>query len=198
MPFQIDSIKSLFDNLKKDQKQVLILAVILTAIALFAYFSLLIKPQTEGLFKTIARVGKVKADLKSAQADIARIDQMKANILAYSEKIGRYGAMLPTEDQMPALLESMSDMARAASMKIVGVTPVQENAPASKGQAYKPIPITINARAGYHELGRFFAALENSGRFMKVADVAIRENRASPKKHDVDIVVIAYVLLEGK
>jgi Tfp pilus assembly protein PilO len=60
------------------------------------------------------------------------------------------------------------------------------------------MPIAVNARAGFHELGKFFSAIENSGRFMKVADISIKSNKASPKKHDVELVVVTYTLPEAK
>jgi Tfp pilus assembly protein PilO len=163
------------------------------------YFHLLLRPQAAGMFGAMARVNKMKADLKKAETDIARIGEMKASIASYDEKIGRYGDLLPTEEGIPALLESLADMARGSNMKIVSIIPAedQESKPRS-GQAYQTIPIVISAKAGYHELGKFFSTLESSERFMKIADIRIKSGVASPKRHDVDLLVLTYILLEGK
>lgn len=195
----MSEISGLFAGLSKEQKQMLALAVVFAFLLIFVYFNVLLKPQIAGLISTSARVNKIKADLKSAQADIARMGQIRKSIETYSEKMGRYGDLLPTEEGMPALLESLSDMARASSMKIVSIVPVEDKAlRQGRGQAYQAIPIAINAKAGFHELGKFFSALENSGRFMKVADVSVKSNRASPKKHDIELLVVTYTLPEGK
>jgi type IV pilus assembly protein PilO len=196
MPVQID-IKSLVESLKKDRKKMLIACGAVACAALAAYFTLLLRPQAASLFTTMAKVGRMKADLKKAESDVAGIDKLKASIQSYSEKMESYGALLPTEGQMPALLESLSEMARGSGMKISGLAPVQEPAAAPGSRTYRPIPITINARAGFHELGKFLASVESSGRFMKISDISIRTNRASPRKHDVDLVVTAYVLTGG-
>ncbi len=145
------------------------------------------------------KVNKLRADLRKAETDISRIDKLKADIARYDEKMGSYGELLPTEEGIPTLLESLADMARGSSMKIVSIVPVKnkEKMP-QRGQAYQAIPIVISARAGYHELGRFFSTLENSGRFMKIADIRIKSNIASPKKHDVELLVLTYVCLECK
>jgi|GEM_PF-3625777 Tfp pilus assembly protein PilO len=195
----LSGIKDIFSGLKKEQKQMLVLAVIVTVVMLFVYVNMLLKPQLEGLFNTAGRVGKLKADVKKAESDIARIGQLKKSMASYSEKMDRYGEVLPAEESMPALLESLADMARSSNMKIVGVAPIEDRSGKPvRGQAYKSMPIAVNARAGFHELGKFFSAIENSGRFMKVADISIKSNKASPKKHDVELVVVTYTLPEAK
>ena len=50
----------------------------------------------------------------------------------------------------------------------------------------------------YPSLRKFLSSMENSDRFMKVADIQIKSNAQSPKKHDVEILVLTYVLLRGK
>ena len=184
---------------KKDPKKMLIVAGIGTVVALFVYFNMLLRPQVAGLFSTVGKMSKMKADLKKAETDIAKINEMKANLASYDAKIGRYGDLLPSETGIPALLESLADMARSSGMRIISIEPVEEKEGASqKSQAYKPIPIKISAKAGYHELGRFFSTLENSGRFMKIADIRVKSSASSPKKHDVELLVLTYILLEGK
>jgi len=190
-------MKNLLATLKKDPKKMAIVIIAAALVVLFAYINLLLKPQVAGLFRTMAQARKVSAELKGAKADIARIDQMKANIALYDAKVGRYEKVLPTEEGIPTLLESLSEMARNSNMKIVGIVPGSEST-IQRGQTYHEIPIMVAAKSGYHELGRFFGALENSDRFMKIADLQIKASPATPKKHDIDLLILTYVLLEGK
>ena len=130
---------------------------------------------------------------------IAKIDAMRTDIASYDEKIGRYGDLLPTETGIPTLLESLSEMARSSGMRIVSIEPVVgKGNKTQKGQAYQAIPIKMSVRAGYHELGKFFSTIESSERFIKIADIRIKATAASPKKHDVELLVLTYILLEGK
>jgi type IV pilus assembly protein PilO len=193
------NIMNLLADLKKDQKKMMILAALITITALFAYFHLLFLPQVSGLFSTVAKVNKLKTELKNAESDISKIGSMRAAIASYDEKIGRYGDLLPTEAGIPTLLESLSEMARSSGMKIVSIVPVEDREnKALRGQAYKAIPIMMTVRAGYHELGKFFSTLEDSERFMKIADIRIKSTATNPKKHDVELLVLTYILLEGK
>ena len=106
--------------------------------------------------------------------------------------------MLPAEQEIPKLLEDLSDMAKRANVKILGITPMASKQEAQPAEIYQEIPILINAKSGYHELGKFLSDLENAGRFMKVADIKIKENKVSPKKHDVELLVLTYKLLRNK
>lgn len=193
------NMMNILAELKKDQKKMVILVALATVTVLFAYFHLLFMPQVSGLFSTLAKVNKLKTELKNAEADISRIGEMRSAIASYDEKIGRYGDVLPTETGIPTLLESLSDMARSSGMKIVSIVPVVDkvNKP-QRGQAYQTIPIMMSVRAGYHELGKFFSTIEDSERFIKIADIRIKSIAASPKKHDVELLVLTYILLEGK
>lgn len=193
------NIIGLFSGLKKEQKQLLILGVVGTIALLFAYFNLLLIPQVKGLVKTASSRNRLSDELKKSESDVSRIGKLRSDIDSYSEKISRYGQLLPAEEGIPTLLESLADMARSSSMKIVSIVPLSGREPGIQpGQAYRAIPIMINARAGFHELGRFMATLESSGRLMKIADIRLKENRSSPKKHDVEILVMTYVLLTNK
>jgi type IV pilus assembly protein PilO len=192
-------IQKIFAGMGKKEKQVLVLSAVGTVAFLIAYFNLLLIPQLSGLFRNAAEAHKVNSELKAASQAIAGMGRLRSDITASAEKIGRYADMLPTEEGIPTLLESLADMARSSSMKIVSIVPApSKELSAQRSQAYRAIPIVISARAGFHELGRFMSTLENSGRLMKIADINVKENKASPKKHDVELVVLTYVLTVGK
>lgn len=186
-------------DFQANKKQLIILASLVAVLAAFLYFTILLKPQVIRVYGAIVKAGKMKADLKGAEADIARIDTLKKEISSYKDKVERYEKFLPAEQEIPALLESLSGMARTAGVKIVGITPasIPEDRNA-KDSVYLEIPILISAKSGYHELGNFLSSLEGADRFMKVADIDIRANKATPKKHDVELLVLTYVLLKEK
>lgn len=183
---------------KKEQQKIMMLAILLSLVICALYISLFLRPQAAGLSRSMGQIKKIRADLKAAEANIARVGSFKKSITAYDEKVGRYEKTLPTEQGIPRLLEDLSNMARESNMKIVGIVPVAKEDDRQRARTYQEIPIMISAKSGYHELGRFLAGLENSDRFMKVADIQIKSNRGAPKKHDVELLVSTYVLLEGK
>lgn len=191
MPISID--------FKKNKKQIFIVggAVALTIFAL--YLNFLIKPQIINLLNIIARTRSIDMDLKGAVSDIAKIDKFKEEIEKSGDKINSYEKMLPVEQEIPTLLQYLSKMAKSSKIKIIGITPVmQKEERSDPNRIYQEIPILISSKSGYYELVGFLKKLENSDRFMKVADIAITSNSSDPNKHDVELLVLTYILLKGK
>lgn len=186
---------------KKDQQQTLIFIILVTLLTLVLYFYLLLLPQAMRLTDVFARAGKAMANLKSAQADVSKIDEFKNRIEEYKEKVDYYERTLPAEQEIPSLLEELSSMAKTSGIKLLSITPVPVSAKeqaAQKNKMYKEIPILITAKSGYHELGSFLNNLENADRFMKVVDLEVKSNKAAPKKHDVELLVSTYVSVGEK
>lgn len=194
----MNNIIAIFTRLKKNPKQMMVAVSAATVFALLLYFNFLLKPQVMSICSDRSKLSKVSADLGAARSDIAKISDMEKAVKAYSKKLGQYEKTLPTEEGIPGLLESLSEMAKNASMRIDGIVPAEQKETKTEGRVYKEIPIMITASAGYHGLGRFLSSLEDSDRFMKVVDMQIKANPVSPKKHDVELLVVTYVLLEDK
>jgi len=194
MAFNFSSI-----DLKDKKTQVMILAGLLSILAIIIYVSFILVPQVDRVFKAMDHASKLGADLKVAQDNIANAPKYKSSLGLYEEKVDRYEKMLPAKQEIPALLESLSYMAKSSDVKIVGIMPVVEKEGMVKvSQIYKEIPIRISAKSGYHELGKFLSGMEGADRFMKVSDLQIKSNSQSPRQHDVEIMVLTYILLGAK
>lgn len=190
-------IEKLFQDLRKDKKKRDAALAIVVAVLVVLYFQFLLRPQLSALGARMGKFGKIGSELSTAKDDIARMPQMKKVVAAYQSKIGRYEKVLPTEEGIPSLLEYLSEMARRSHVRIVGIVPGSRNK-IQRDQTYHEIPIMVTARSGYHQLGAFLQEIENSDRFMKISDIKIRSNAATLNKHDVDMLVLTYILLENK
>lgn len=186
-------------DLKDPHTQTLLLTVLVALIAAILYLYFLFVPQVIRVFGLTARAGKISSDLKSARVVIKDFEKLKNELKEQSQKVESYEKKLPAEQEIPALLENLSGMARDSGIKIIGIVPAmsyfKDDKSIKKSQIYREIPILITAKSGYHELGHFLHNLENAGRFMKVADIDIKANKTSPKKHDVEMMVCTYILL---
>jgi len=186
-------------DLKDKKTQVFILIGLVSVLGVIIYLSFILVPQVERVFEAVGRASRVETDLKDAQYNIDNIAKFKTSVTVYEEKIDRYEKMLPTEQEIPALLENLSDMAKNSNIKIVGIMPVTvKEDTIRKASVYQEKPILINAKSGYHELGKFLSNMENAGRFMKVSDIQIKANAQAPKRHDVELMVLTYTLTKGK
>lgn len=198
----IDDLKN-FDfktiDLKDPRTRTLLLTVLVTLIAAALYLYFVFVPQVIRVFKLTVTAGKMRSELKSSQVVIKSFERLKNDLKEQSQKVEPYEKKLPAEQEIPALLENLSNMAKDSGIKIVGIIPAmsyfKDDKSVKKSQIYREIPILITAKSGYHELGHFLNNLENADRFMKVADIDIKANKTSPKKHDVELMVCTYILL---
>ncbi|MDD5174227.1 MAG: type 4a pilus biogenesis protein PilO [Candidatus Omnitrophica bacterium] len=186
-------------DLKDPHTQTLLLTVLVSLIAAALYLYFVFVPQVIRVFKLTADAGRMNSELKSARVLIKDFESLSRSLKEQSRKVESYEKKLPAEQEIPALLENLSNMAKNSNIKIVGIVPAmsyfKDEKPVKQSQIYREIPILITAKSGYHELGRFLSNLENADRFMKVADIDIKANKANPKKHDVELMVCTYTLL---
>ncbi|MDD5437294.1 MAG: type 4a pilus biogenesis protein PilO [Candidatus Omnitrophica bacterium] len=178
----------------KNTRQVILIAVAAGAAVLFIYVKFLLIPQIQNGAGQFEKARRLRAEVAATERDVASIEGLKKQMMQYHTKIESYERMLPVEQEIPKLLEDLSNMAKRSGVKIVGITPLQSDEEAREG-IYQEIPILINAKSGYHELGKFLSELENASRFMKVVDIAIKENRAAPKRHEIEVLVATYKLI---
>jgi len=198
----LDDLKN-FDlksiDFKSKQTQTLLLIALISFMATAAYLYFVFVPQVVSVFKLSGDVGKMKSELRSARVVIKDFERLKNDLKESSQKVESYEKKLPAEQEIPALLENLSNMAKESDIKIVGIVPAmsyfKDDKSVKKILIYREIPILITAKSGYHELRSFLNKLENADRFMKVVDIDIKSNKASPKKHDVELMVCTYVLL---
>jgi type IV pilus assembly protein PilO len=184
----------------KDRKtRLAILMGLVSVLAAVIYVSFVLIPQVERVSDAVRQAAKVSAELKDAGADIADIPKLKDAMVSYEEKVNLYEKMLPAEQEIPTLLEGLSEMAKSSGVKIGGIMPVATKEDRTKkADIYREQPILINAKCGFHELGRFLSRMENADRFMKVADINIKSTAQSPKKHEVELLVLTYTLSRGR
>ena len=183
----------------KNPRQMILIAAVIGLGAFYLYINFLLRPQIRDVVTVYSKAKRSSGDVATSERERSQIESLKKQVAQYHGKIESYERMLPAEQEIPKLLENLSDMAKGSGVKIVGITPLPSKDEArSPDQIYQEIPILISARSGYHEVGKFLSRLENAGRFMKVADLSIKENKTTPKRHDVELLVLTYVLLVNK
>lgn len=89
-------------------------------------------------------------------------------------------------------------MANDTDVKIVAIKPQRSEKAEQASDVYTELPIDIEATSGYHQLGYFINRLENADRFMKIKNLRIEASDDDVLKHDISLVVSAFVLTGEK
>lgn len=162
------------------------------ALDYFVWAAPVIKSLSEGLplrSRNAAQIAQLR-DYESTRDLI----QKKNDLLR--EKMNRLEVGLVGTDQVPAFLESLSQVARGSGVKITSLSPLPQNQPTTKN--YEVVPIQIYAVAGAHELGRFIDALESGQILIRVTQLKITGDPSGGKQHKIELSLAAYRRVETK
>jgi Tfp pilus assembly protein PilO len=178
-----------------DRRKVAAAVFIAAAIAVLLYLNLLLGPQIKWVGSLFKELSVMNSELRNAKMSSDRIAGLKKKLETDGKKVEEYEKRLPSEDEISEFLKSLSAMANDSKVRIVGIVPGSVSADKmDKDKDYKEIPVMMNARSGYYELVNFLAKLENADRLIRVVDIHIKGDRASPKKHDIELSLLTYAL----
>ena len=181
----------------KDEKQKILVLAVGALIILIVYFQFLFRPRVKSLVLVSSQVTQTFKKLNQAKEDIANVPKFKRRIKELKGKISFYEKNIPAQKEIPVLLGELSRFAKDTKVKISAITPPGKTEKVSE-EPYFEVPIHIKARAKYHNLGFFINKLETADRFMKISDIKIQTNSATPGLHNIQLIISAYYLPESK
>jgi uncharacterized protein YpmS len=99
------------------------------------------------------------------------------------------------EDQVPLLMQNISNIANKNEVKIMQIRPVKEVRPdiAQSLGSLAPLSIIMDLSCDYHNCGKFISLLESAKQFVKVSELRIMPGDVSFSKQSVYMIIITYV-----
>lgn len=183
---------------KAKKKQIMTFMAVVCFFILVGYFFLFLTPVVSKLTFLFQNVSGLRIRLDTAEISINSMPKLKREIEEIRSEVDFYSNKLPRKEEFPSILENLSDMAQDANVKITKILPgkdsqilIEEEA---RSDIYQQREILISAQCGYHQLGAFIAALENTERFMKVSAIKIEAGKVNPKRHNVQLTVKTFIL----
>ncbi|SHH99004.1 type IV pilus inner membrane component PilO [Ferrimonas marina] len=144
-------------------------AVILAALLFTAGYFLLIKD-------SVAQLEQLQQKEVALKDEFQRKYQLAANLPRYLEELAEMQAlfdqlvaMLPTEHEMSALLDSVTFLATDASLDIRSLNWLPEQ----QKEFYIEIPIEMELQGDYHHIGQFSAGVAGLSRIVSLHDFSI-------------------------
>lgn len=137
----------------RDQK---LMAVIVVAVAVSAlYFNFLWSPKSQELDATQAHVDSLVVMNQRAKSELAqgKTQELKAEAEQFASDLEVMRRLVPTGNEVPALLEQVSTAARRVGLEIADVQPL----PLLQGDQYDAYKYRLSVRGDYHEIGVLLA-----------------------------------------
>lgn len=151
-----EKISSLFEKIDGNNRYYF-LAAVMAVIFLLDYF-VLMSPQLASLKKINPEIKAVSDNIKRARDDMDQLSNYKNNLENLSKKFEEANMKVKSRDEIPIILEYIANMAGETGVKIDQIMPDtldQELLTENAQRKYFDLPIYMEARSGYHNLGRF-------------------------------------------
>jgi len=160
---------------KRDQIK---LGVALTAIALaVAYVMYPYAARTEQIATDTARLSQLEADNGKAVREFSKqsIESLRSQAAENRSALLVMRRLVPTGQEVPALLEEVSTAARRAGLDVGGVTPE----PVITGDRFDTYRYTVTIIGGYHQFGAFLANVGSLARIVAPVSFSIVSGTAN-------------------
>lgn len=177
----------------------LIVFILLTLVIIIFDFSLVLKKQFAGLAALGPKITQVRKSIKESSLNEYRVDTLKKRLDELVADVNAKKKGILKEDQIPSLMEEISKLADKSNIKIMQIKPIQEVSDKDKfstasGEEYYTIALSILAKGSYHSLGQFLNGLETNDTLIKVKNIDIMPQAATPSAHDIKLSALVFVI----
>ena len=169
-----EKIKSALANLD-EKNRYYIFGGILLFVFLLDYF-LLMRPQLGALAKLNPENKILSEEIQKAKDDIQQLTHYQKEVEKAKQKVEEVNLKVRSREEVSAILETITLLANKNGVKIEQITPDTTDQKVlldNKERKYYALPIDVQAKAGYHDLGRFLNQVETEGLFLAVNNFTI-------------------------
>jgi len=130
----------------------------------------LTQPKIEELKQVEAREIALKEELVSKQQKAANLEVLRQQLADIRQTMVEMRQKLPTETEVPDLLQDVSQTGLAAGLEFEIFKP----APEQPQEFYIELPIQVRVTGNYHQFGTFISGVAGLERIVTAHDVKIR------------------------
>lgn len=150
------------------------------------------KLDTEDLQKMLETSEKKEATLKQEYETkafkVANLPKLRAQMKEMEETFGTLLKQLPTDTEVPGLLDDISKRGEDARLKFDSIKLMTEVA----REFYIELPIQIKVQGTYHDMGGFVSGVASLPRIVTLHDFKIVPNGKSAAGLSMDIIARTY------
>lgn len=146
-----------------------IVGLVLLIALLFAGYHFHLKDLQLVLERSEAQEVTLRADFEAKSFRAANLEAYKAQLVEIEERFGTLLKQLPSDTEVPGLLEDITQMGLNSGLEFESITLQPETAK----QFYIELPISIVVQGTYHDLGTFVSSVASLPRIVTLHDFNI-------------------------
>jgi len=164
---------------QNQRDQGMVLAGILAVVAVGCYWHFVLQPRGLELAAVEQHVAQLQGINQRAKAELAKggAEDLQRQATEYREHLRYMRQLVPTGNEVPALLEQVSTAARRVGLDIAAVQPE----PVIEGEEFDTYRYNLTVTGSYHRLGEFMGNVGSLTRIVAPVNVKLTpEQRDQP------------------
>ena len=149
------------------------LCVLVAAVLIAGCFYLFIKDQRMQLEAATLKEERLRKDFESKAFEAANLDAYREQMQRMEESFGALVSRLPTDTEVPGLLEDIDDKGLESNLTINAIDLKSEVVT----DVHVELPISVSVTGGYHEFGAFVSGIAGMPRIVTLHDFSISPNQ---------------------
>lgn len=123
----------------------------------------------KGLDREINQENGLKQQVTIKTTQVASLAQLRQQMEDVEERFSELLKQLPTEKEVPGLLEDITEIGRSSGLDIQSITLLDEK----KNEIFIELPISIEVSGTYHQMGQFVSGVAAIPRIVTLHDYSI-------------------------
>ena len=164
----------------RQRDQILLIVIVLSLGAIGGYFMYMYGDKAQQIATLDTHVAaldsmnaRVKADIKNGAFDRARKEAQR-----YERNLAILSRLVPSTNEVPALLDQVSTAARRAGLELQDVAP----AGPQPGEEFDTYKYKVGVLGGYHEIAQFLTNIATLDRIVAPMNVSLGVTQAKGEK----------------
>jgi Tfp pilus assembly protein PilO len=169
-----EKISSLLEKIDGNNRYY-VLVGFMALVFLLDYF-VLMNPQLAALKKINPEIKAVSDSIKSSKGDMKQLNAYQSDLEELTRKFEEANLKVKSRDEVPIILEHIANIANEFGVKIDQIMPDsvdQDLLTENSQRKYYDLPIYMEARSGYHNLGRFLDNLSKGDISLRIGAITV-------------------------
>ena len=149
-------------------------------------------------YSQLERVERSEQELRKKYEEkayqVANLEVFKAQMAEMEETFGALVKQLPSETEVPGLLEDITNTALGSGLTLKEV----KLQPEQRRDFYSELPINIRVSGSYHELASFVSSVASLPRIVTLHDLTIKPTGGDGELLDMQVVARTYRYRAGE
>lgn len=143
--------------------------IIIMSVVVYAGVHFYVSEQHTQLEREIQKEVQYKKEFEKKSFQVANLSALRKQMEDVEVKFSELLGQLPTDKEVPGLLEDISDIGRAAGLQIKVIQLAGER----KAKFYIELPINIEVKGTYHQMGQFVSGVAAIKRIVTLHDYTL-------------------------